>query len=184
MLSDKPLSELIQTLERMRGLTSIIDKTGLVIANHLQNGGKLLTAGNGGSAADALHLAEELVGRFEKDRPPLPAICLSADPTLLTCIGNDYGFESLFSRQVEGLGKPGDILVIFSTSGKSVNLLAALEAARKKKVTTIALLGKGGGTIKGNTDYEIIVPSMNTARVQEVHTYILHSWLALIEADV
>jgi phosphoheptose isomerase len=182
--SEKPLNDLIQTLERMRGLTSIIDRTGLIIAKHLQIGGKLLTAGNGGSAADALHLAEELVGRFEKERPPLPAICLNADPTLLTCIGNDYGFQCLFSRQVEGLGGPNDILVVFSTSGKSMNLLAAVEAARKKNVTTIALLGKDGGTIKGKADHEIIVPSMNTARVQEVHTYILHSWLALIEAEI
>jgi D-sedoheptulose 7-phosphate isomerase len=150
----------------------------------LSSGKKLLTAGNGGSAADALHLAEELVGRFEKERPSLPAVCLNADPTLLTCIGNDYGFDRLFSRQVEGLGQPGDVLVVFTTSGNSRNLIAALDAARQKGLRTIALLGKSGGAAKGNADLEIIIPSQNTARIQEIHTFILHCWLSLIEADV
>jgi phosphoheptose isomerase len=180
---DAALSELIGALERTRSLLPKVECTGRLLRDRLLAGGKVLTAGNGGSAADALHLAEELVGRFDKERPSLPAICLSADPTLLTCIGNDYGFERLFSRQIEGLAKPGDILVVFTTSGKSPNLLAAIESARRKGVVTVALLGKDGGPMKGMADYEIIVPSSVTARIQEIHTFILHSWLMWIESD-
>ncbi len=181
---DFALNDLVETLERMRVLLPDVERTGLVIRERLRAGGKVLTAGNGGSAADALHLAEELVGRFDKERPSLSAICLCADPALLTCIGNDYGFERLFSRQVEGLGRPGDVLVVFTTSGKSLNLITALETARKKEVTTIALLGKDGGSSKGKADHEIIVPSFTTARIQEVHTFILHSWMHLIELEM
>jgi D-sedoheptulose 7-phosphate isomerase len=168
----------------MRELLPEVERTGQLIRERLRSGGKVLTAGNGGSAADALHLAEELVGRFDKERPSLPAICLSADPTLLTCIGNDYGFKYLFARQLEGLGKPEDILVIFSTSGNSVNLIEALDVAKRLGVVTIALLGKDGGATKGKADREIIVPSEVTARVQETHTFILHSWLTIVEADI
>lgn len=178
------LTDLIETLERFRALLPAVEAAGAEIHSALKAGKKLLTAGNGGSAADALHLSEELVGRFDKERPSMPSICLSADPTLLTCIGNDYGYDRLFSRQVEGLGQPGDVLVVFTTSGNSANLVLALEAARKKGVRTIAILGKSGGQAKGKADHEIIVPSNVTARIQEVHTFILHSWLSLIEADL
>lgn len=178
------LTDLIETLERFRALLPAVEAAGAEIHTALKAGKKLLTAGNGGSAADALHLSEELVGRFDKERPSMPSICLSADPTLLTCIGNDYGYDRLFSRQVEGLGQPGDVLVVFTTSGNSANLVLALEAARKKGVRTIAILGKSGGQAKGKADHEIIVPSNVTARIQEVHTFILHSWLSLIEADL
>ncbi len=147
----------------------------------LQEGNKVLTCGNGGSAADALHLAEELVGRYERDRRAWPAVSLAADPTALTCIGNDFGFEFVFSRQVEALGKPGDVLVVFSTSGNSPNLVRALEAARRLELRSISLLGKTGGRCQGLADLEIIVPSLNGARVQEVHTFILHCWLTRIE---
>jgi D-sedoheptulose 7-phosphate isomerase len=159
----------------------LVEASGLEIKRSLSSGGKLLSIGNGGSAADALHLAEELVGRFDQERPSLPAIALCADPTLLTCIGNDYGFEKLFSRQVEGLGRPGDVLVVFTTSGNSPNLIAALKTARGKGIKTIALLGKSGGAARGIADHEIIVPSEIGARIQEVHTFILHCWLTLIE---
>jgi len=125
-----------------------------------------------------------LVGRFDRERPSLPAIALCADPTLLTCIGNDYGFERLFSRQIEGLGRPGDVLVAFTTSGNSPNLVAALKAARAKRLKTIALMGKSGGSAKGLADFEIIVPSEIGARIQEVHTFILHCWLSIIEAPI
>ena len=177
------LEGLQATLTRSRALLPSISQAGQEIRQALQAGGKLLTAGNGGSAADALHLAEELVGRFDKERPSLAAISLCGDPTLLTCIGNDYGYERLFSRQIEGLGRPGDVLVIFSTSGNSPNLVAALQAAKARGLKTIALLGKTGGSAKGLADHEIIVPSDVTARIQELHTFILHCWLTLIEAD-
>jgi phosphoheptose isomerase len=178
------LNGLQETLERSRALLPAIAAAGQEIRQALQAGGKLLTAGNGGSAADALHLAEELVGRFDKERPSLPAISLCGDPTLLTCIGNDYGYERLFSRQIEGLGRAGDVLVIFSTSGNSPNLLAALKTAQARGLRTIAVLGKTGGAVRGLATHEIIVPSEVTARVQEVHTFILHCWLTLIEAEL
>jgi phosphoheptose isomerase len=172
---------LILTLQKFRAMASLVDQTGAVILEALQKGNKVLTCGNGGSAADALHMSEELLGRYKRERVPLPSICLSADPTLLTCIGNDYGFDALFSRQVEGLGAPGDILVIFSSSGNSMNQIKALAAAERRGVTSIALLGKDGGKMAGQADHEIIIPANETARVQEVHTLILHSWLERID---
>jgi D-sedoheptulose 7-phosphate isomerase len=177
------LDDLIATLQRFRPLLPVVEAAGAEIRQAIKGGHKLLTAGNGGSAADALHLAEELVGRFNKERVSLPAIALCADPTLLTCIGNDYGFEQIFSRQVEGLGRPGDVLVVFSTSGKSPNVIRALHAAKARGLKTIAVLGKGGGAIKGLADHEVIVPGDVTARVQEVHTFVLHCWLGLLEQD-
>ena len=183
MLLETHLSELESTIQRFRDHLPAVEECGHQIKQVLKSGGKLMTAGNGGSAADALNLAEELVGRFDKERPSLPAICLSADPTLLTCIGNDYGYDQLFARQVQGLGKPGDILVIFSTSGNSNNLILAMESAKRNNVKTIAVLGKNGGRAKGLADHEIIVPSKETARIQELHTFILHCWLTLIEMD-
>ncbi len=147
----------------------------------LERGGKVMTCGYGGSAADALHLAEELTGRFDADRPSLPAVALVADPTLMTCIANDYGFDRVFSRQIEGLGRDGDVLVIFSTSGRSPGLTLALEAAQTKGITVLALLGKGGGALAGRADVELIVDSNETARIQEVHTLILHLLLEAVE---
>lgn len=180
---DSQLTDLAQTVERFRVLLPSVEAAGIAIRDALRAGGKLLTAGNGGSAADALHLSEELVGRFDKERPSLPSVCLSADPTLLTCIGNDYGYDQLFARQVQGLGRPGDVLVVFTTSGNSNNLVIALQSAREQHVKTISVLGKSGGRAKGLADHEIIVPSTNTARIQEVHTFVLHAWLSIIEAE-
>lgn len=181
---DRQLDDLIAVLQGFQELLPTVAKAGGCIEDALESGGNLLTCGNGGSAADALHLAEELVGRFDKERPAMASICLCADPTLLTCIGNDYGFDRLFSRQIEGLGRPGDVLVVFSTSGNSKNLVLALEAAKQKGLKSIALLGKDGGKCKGMADHEIIVPSNVTARIQEVHTFVLHCWLSMIEADL
>jgi D-sedoheptulose 7-phosphate isomerase len=180
----RALDELILTANLMRPLAGDILQTGEVLREKLLSGCKVMTAGNGGSASDALHLAEELVGRFDKERRSLPAICLSADPTLLTCIGNDYGFENLFSRQIEGLGRSGDALVVFSTSGNSPNIVNAIDVAKRLGISTIAILGKTGGSSKGLSDFEIIVPSLVTARIQEIHTFILHSWLSIIEAGL
>jgi D-sedoheptulose 7-phosphate isomerase len=169
-------------LKATRKLDGAVATSGRAIIDSQQNGGKLLTCGNGGSAADALHLAEELVGRYRVARRPLPAVCLSADPTVITCIGNDFGYENLFSRSVEALGRPGDVLVAFTTSGNSANVLAAVAAATALSLTTILVAGRDGGMARGRCRHEIIVPNNNTARIQEVHTLILHQWLEMIDA--
>ncbi len=147
----------------------------------LKAGGKLLSCGHGGSAADALHIAEELVGRFDADRVALPAVSLTADCTAVTCIANDFGYDHVFSRQIDALGKAGDLLIIFSTSGRSRSLGLAVEAAKQREMAVIALLGKGGGAIRGQADHEVIVASDQTARIQEAHTVILHLILEAVE---
>jgi D-sedoheptulose 7-phosphate isomerase len=149
----------------------------------LRADGKILSCGNGGSAADALHLAEELTGKYRSRRRSLPGLCLNADPTLLTCIGNDFGFDEVFSRPLEGLGAKGDLLVVFSTSGDSPNILRALETAKRLGVKTAALLGKNGGKAKGRADFEIIVASNDSGRVQEAHTVVMHALLEVIEQE-
>ena len=150
----------------------------------LRSGGKILTCGNGGSAADAMHLAEELVGKYKASRRSLAAICLNADPTLLTCIGNDFGFDEIFARQIESLAKENDVLICFSTSGNSPNILRALAVARAKHVKSAALLGKGGGQARAKADIEMIVESNDSGRVQEAHTLILHALLEAIECEL
>lgn len=152
-----------------------------VVVEALASGHKVLTAGHGGSAADALHMAEELVGRFDGDRRALPAIALVADPTAMTCIANDFGYAALFARQVEAHGRAGDVLVLFSTSGNSAALPEAIDEAQGRGVVVVALLGKGGGALAGRADHELIVPSDSTARVQEAHTLILHLLLEAVE---
>jgi D-sedoheptulose 7-phosphate isomerase len=182
LLTTTALDDLISTLQTFRRLTPLLDSAAAAIVTALEKGNKILTCGNGGSAADALHMAEELVGRYRTNRRALPAIALCADPTALTCIANDFGFEHVFSRQLEALGEKGDVLVIFSTSGNSPNLALAVEAAARRGVTTVALLGKTGGLLTGKCDHEIIVPSNDTARIQEVHTFVMHAWLEQVEA--
>lgn len=175
--------ELLATLERFSSQLPLVEESGHALIRSLRQGGSILSCGNGGSAADALHLAEELIGRYRAERRSLPAVCLAADATALTCIANDYGFDEIFSRQVSGLGREGDVLVGFTTSGNSPNVLKALEAARAEGLFTICLAGKDGGRAKGLADLDIIVPSENTARIQEVHTFILHSWLEMVEGE-
>ena len=140
----------------------------------LRGGGKLIFCGNGGSAADAQHLAAEYVVRFARARRPLPAIALTTDTSVLTAAGNDFGFETVFARQVEALARPGDLLVLHSTSGESDNLLAAADQARSMGVATAALLAKGGGRLKGRVDVALVVPTDVTARAQELHLAIGH----------
>ncbi len=140
-------------------------------------GGKVLACGNGGSASDAQHFAAEFVGRFERERPGLAAIALTTDTSILTAIGKDSDFNSIYSKQVQALGAPGDVLLAISTSGNSANVLAAVEAARAKDMTVIALTGRGGGKLRerlGETDVHICVPHERTARIQEVHILVLH----------
>jgi phosphoheptose isomerase len=180
-LFSQALDELILVAANAKPLTSISDHAGEIIVNSLKNGNKLITCGNGGSAADALHLAEELVGRYRVERRALPAICLCADVTAITCIGNDYGYDHIFERQIQALGKAGDVLVGFTTSGNSSNVNLAFQSARNMGITTVLLSGKDGGAARGVCDVEVIVPSYNTARIQEIHTVILHSWLERID---
>ena len=145
-------------------------------------GGQLLSAGNGGSAAEALHLAEELSGRYRLDRPALPGLALCADPTALTCIGNDYGFDAVFSRQVEALGRPGDILALFTTSGNSRNLVRAAEAARARGLKVLAFTGRGGGALAPLADVLLDVSGTAPAHVQECHQVFLHALLEHVDA--
>jgi phosphoheptose isomerase len=175
-------SELQDVLHRSKQLELLTLKAGQVIIAALQSGNQLFSCGNGGSAADAMHLTEEFVGRYRGNRRALPAICLNSDVTAMTCIGNDYGFDQLFSRQLEAFGRPGDVLVSFTTSGNSANVLATFAVARARGMVTILLSGKDGGKAKGMCDHELIVPSENAARIQEVHTLLLHTWLEQVEA--
>jgi D-sedoheptulose 7-phosphate isomerase len=162
-------------------LTEEIAATVALLQDALGSGNKLLIMGNGGSAADAQHFAAEIIGRFKLERPALPAIALTTDSSILTAIGNDYGFEAVFSRQVEGLGRPGDVVFGISTSGNSPNVLAALAKARELGCRTVALLGRDGGTIKSVADISLIVPSDDTPRIQEGHVTIIHIICDLLE---
>jgi len=139
----------------------------------LDAGGKILACGNGGSAADAQHFVAEIVGRFERERRGLPAVALSVDPSVVTAIGNDFGFDLVFARQVEALARPGDLLLVISTSGRSPNVIAAAEVARRLRVAVIALVGREAASLEG-ADVVISVPSEATARVQETHILVLH----------
>ncbi len=158
-----------------------INNIGQVLIKALKSGNKILTCGNGGSANDAEHFVEELVGRFRNDRVALPAIALTVNSGLLTCITNDYSFDDLFARQVQALGSAGDVLVGFSTSGNSVNVCRAFEEGRKKGLISVGLLGKDGGQAKEKADYKVVVASSNTARIQEVHTFLFHYFCDVIE---
>jgi D-sedoheptulose 7-phosphate isomerase len=151
----------------------------------LANNNKILSCGNGGSAADAQHFIAELVGRFERDRLPLAGIALNTDTSILTAVGNDYGFDNVFERQVTALGQPGDVLVAISTSGNSSNVLRAIEAAHDREMLVIALTGKGGGKINEllfETDIHLCVPHDRTMRIQEVHILLLHALCDGIDA--
>ncbi|MCC6660371.1 MAG: D-sedoheptulose 7-phosphate isomerase [Phycisphaerales bacterium] len=146
-------------------------------------GSKVLACGNGGSACDAAHFAEELTGRFRADRPALPAIAC-VEPGHLTCVANDYGFDQVFSRWVEALGRPGDVLILLSTSGNSENIVHAAAAARERGLSTVALLGKDGGRLRGVCDLEVVVPGATADRIQELHMLILHVLVEGVEADM
>jgi D-sedoheptulose 7-phosphate isomerase len=152
-----------------------------LLVNALKQGNKIILFGNGGSAADAQHIAAELVGRFASDRPALPAISLSENTSSVTAIANDYGFDQVFSRQLEALARPGDVAIGISTSGNSPNVLCALATARKMGLPTVALTGKSGGKLKGNVDHCVCVPSNGTARIQECHGLIGHIFAELVE---
>jgi len=162
-------------------LTEEIAAAVVMLQAALKAGNKLLVMGNGGSAADAQHFAAEIIGRFKLERPALPAIALTTDSSILTAIGNDYGFDAVFSRQVEGLGRAGDVVFGISTSGNSPNVFAALSRARDLGCKTVALTGRDGGTLKTVADISIIVPSYDTPRIQEGHVTIIHILCDLLE---
>lgn len=158
-------------------LTAPITAAVQALMTCVTSAGKVLACGNGGSAADAQHFSAEFVGRFERERPELCAIALTTDTSILTAVGNDYGFDHIFSRQVRALGAPGDVLIAISTSGNSPNVLAAIEAAHQREMVVIGLSGRGGGKMNQalkDTDIHICVPHERTARIQEVHLLVLH----------
>ncbi len=177
-------AQLRSSADVILGLAQQVDEIGrsaALLVETLRRGGVVLTAGNGGSAAEAMHMAEELTGRFRSNRRSLPGIALNADGPLLTCIGNDFGFDAIFSRQVEGIGRAGDILVLFSTSGRAANLRQAVDAARGKGMRVIGLLGRGGGEIAGLSDIEVVVQGGAVEHIQEAHQVVMHIWLQAVE---
>jgi D-sedoheptulose 7-phosphate isomerase len=182
MTFDASLAATLRTLQALPSIRPAIDRAGDLILATLQRGGRLLIAGNGGSAAEAGHFATELVGRYAKTRQPLPAIALSADGSLLTCIGNDFGFEQIFARQVAGLGRPGDLVVVFSSSGHSGNIVAALHEARRTGLESLAFLGRGGGAAQGLATCDVIVPGSSGAAAQEAHLFLIHHFCERIDA--
>lgn len=176
------LSELAATVAAT--MTDQIEHASQLVAAALLTGHKVLACGNGGSAADAQHFVAELVGRMSHERASLPAITLSSDPSIVTALSNDYGYEQVFARQVEGLGRPGDVLLAISTSGRSPNVIRAVTVARERGIHTVALLGPGGDQALAGCDVALHIPSPNTQRVQELHTAILHAICAHVEQQV
>lgn len=161
-----------------------IEQAAVMLATSFKQGGKVLSCGNGGSNCDAMHFAEELTGRYRDNRPAYPAIAIS-DVSHVTCVGNDFGFDAIFSRYVEGVGQKGDVLLGISTSGNSANVIKAINAAKAKGMKVIALTGKDGGKINGLADIEIRVPHFGYAdRVQEIHIKIIHILILLIEKEM
>jgi D-sedoheptulose 7-phosphate isomerase len=154
-----------------------------ILIEAYKKGSTVFSCGNGGSHCDAMHFAEELTGRYRKDRRPLGALALG-DASHVTCVSNDYGFEFIFSRQVEGLGRAGDVLIGISTSGNSKNVINAIESAKKKGMKTIALLGRDGGQIKSMVDLALVVPAQTSDRIQEMHIKIIHTVIETVEREI
>ena len=179
---EKILKELLSGIDSKYGNT--FNASAKVIANALQNKNTIFWCGNGGSAAESSHLAVELIGRFKNNRRSLPSLSLNADTSAITCIANDFGYDEIFSRQLEGLGKKGDVLVVLSTSGKSENILRVLRKAKDLGVVSIALLGKGGGIASSLSDYSIVIDSEETARIQEVHLLLGHTLCEYAEIEL
>jgi D-sedoheptulose 7-phosphate isomerase len=178
---EREIRESIAVQEQLVGSAQLIADAARLIISSMRNGGKLIVFGNGGSAADAQHLSAELVGRYRQDRKAFPAIALTTDSSALTSISNDYGFDSIFSRQLEGLGTPGDVVVAISTSGNSPNVLQAVATAKKLGIASIGLTGKSGGKLRGSVDVCLSVPSDSTPRIQEAHGLVIHILSGLIE---
>ena len=182
MLS-RAVAEVGELLPKLAALGPQLARLGEALRGSWSAGGKVLLAGNGGSAADAMHLAEELCVRFMKTRRAMAAIAL-CDPTVITCAANDFGYDEVFARQVEAVGNRGDVLIVFSTSGNSANILRAIDRARARGLVTAAFLGRDGGKARGMSDIELIVPAQTPHRVQEGHKVLYHTLCEWVEAHV
>jgi D-sedoheptulose 7-phosphate isomerase len=180
---DESLATLQAFIDSAEGLPSV-QRFARAAGDALSRGGQLVACGNGGSMCDAMHFAEEWTGRFRKDRRALPAVAFS-DPSQLSCIANDFGYDQVFARQLEALGRPGDLLVAISTSGNSPNVLRAVDVAKRLGITTVGLLGKGGGELASAVDIAILVPLATTSdRIQEVHIKVLHIAIEAVEREL
>ena len=182
-LLNTAVADLTKLIPQLSAMSGNLQRLGDEMLRCWQKRGKVLVAGNGGSCADAMHLAEELSVRFQKNRKGLAAIAL-CDASVITCAGNDFGYDNIFSRQVEALGNPGDIFIAFTTSGNSPNMLRAIERAKSQQLISVAFLGKDGGKAKGLCDIEFIIPSNATSRIQEAHKILYHTLCEWIDTKV
>lgn len=180
----KTLEEHSKMISSMSSLVFTLESIAEQICKSLCNGGKLMVCGNGGSAADSQHLVAEFIGKFTIDRKPLAAHALTTDSSILTCIGNDYSFDAVFSRQVQALGKKDDCLLGISTSGNSLNVIKAIQSANEMGISTIGLLGSGGGKLASICDIALVVPNSETARIQEAHLLIEHMLCGAVEQQL
>jgi len=183
-LIEKAINESISVKERLKDQIDIIEKIAMEAIKTIKNGGKIVLFGNGGSAADAQHIAGELIGKFKLERESLPAIALTTNTSIITAVANDVGFEEVFSRQVQGIVTNKDLVIGISTSGESINVIKAILAAKDKRAKTVALTGKGGGKLATIADISLIVPSDETPRIQEAHITIGHIICELIEKEI
>ncbi len=181
-LLQRALEEAIATVRALAALEQPVQRAADLVLGCLTSGHKLLVCGNGGSASDATHLATEVLCRFVADRRPYPALSLTANGEFMTAVGNDYGFDEIFARQVWGLGQKGDLLIAFTTSGKSRNVLRALEEANRHGLQSICFLGRDGGPTKGVATLDLLVPGSSTARIQEAHKLLFHVLCEMVEA--
>lgn len=179
----KALADHQDVMTQLTSLLPDIDKVGQVMRACLQRGNKILLMGNGGSAADSQHIAAEIVGRYKRERRGLPAIALTTDTSILTAVGNDYGFDQVFSRQVEALCDAQDVVVGISTSGNSANVVKAIEVAKQAGAITVLLSGGSGGKLAAMCDYKLIMPAKETARIQEAHLFVAHSLCEIMDAE-
>src|SRR5258708_21481287 len=181
MTFEASLQETLRTFQALTTIRPQIDQAGQLILATLQAGKKLILCGNGGSAAEAQHFSTELVGRYAKNRRALPAIALTADGSLITCIGNDYGYDEIFTRQISGLAQSGDLVVVLTSSGNSPNILSALLGAQNLGLKSVAFLGRGGGKAKGMATVDLIIPGNSGASAQESHLFLIHHFCELID---
>ncbi|MFZ5564247.1 MAG: D-sedoheptulose 7-phosphate isomerase [Thermodesulfobacteriota bacterium] len=181
MTFDHILKEHSACMDRLAGIGPAVETAARILSDTIGRGHKILVCGNGGSAADAQHFAAEIVGRFEKERKAFAAVALTTDTSILTALANDYSYDDIFARQVQGLGAKGDALVGLSTSGNSENVLRAMAEAKKTGMRTVALCGRDGGKLKGMADCAVVVPAENTARIQEAHILVIHYFSMIIE---
>ena len=183
-LLQRAIDDSVATLRGLTVLETQLDRAARMVSDCLKTGHKLLVCGNGGSASDATHLATELLCRFQEDRRPYPAISLTANGEYLTAVGNDYHFDDIFARQVWGLGRQGDVLIAFTTSGRSRNVLKALEEAKRRGLESVCFLGRDGGFTKGAATLDLLIPGTSTARIQEAHKLLFHVLCETVEQDL